>query len=138
MIIDATDLILGRMATKVAKLALEGEPVTIVNCSGAVVSGNKRQILNRFKQKLDMGAPLKGPYFPKYPERIVRRVVRGMLPYKQEKGEKAFKRVMCYRDIPDKLKNEKIETIENAKYTKLPNLKFVRVMEISKFLGAKL
>jgi len=71
MIIDATNLILGRMATYVAKLALEGEKISVVNCSKAVVSGNKKQILKRFKQKRDMGAPLKGPYFPRYPERIV-------------------------------------------------------------------
>ena len=49
MILDATNLILGRMATAVAKKALLGEKIDIVNCENAVISGNKYQILERYK-----------------------------------------------------------------------------------------
>ena len=82
MIIDATNLILGRMAAFAAKKALLGEKVDIINCEKAVVSGSKRDVLARYKQKRER-TTIKGPFFPKVADRFVRRTVRGMLPYKQ-------------------------------------------------------
>jgi large subunit ribosomal protein L13 len=137
MIIDASNLLLGRLAATAAKKALLGEKIDIVNCEKAVISGNKDQILQRFKQKRDMGIPLKGPYPPRMPDRMVRRTIRGMLPYKQEKGRSAFERVMCYIGIPEKFKDKKMETVKEADVEKMPNLKYVSIERISKFLGAK-
>ena len=45
MIIDASNLILGRLATFVAKQALLGEQVFIANCEKSVISGDKANIL---------------------------------------------------------------------------------------------
>ncbi|MBD3313223.1 50S ribosomal protein L13 [Candidatus Woesearchaeota archaeon] len=138
MIIDATDAILGRMATVAAKKALLGEKIDIVNCEKAVVTGSKERILERFKQKRDMGIPLKGPYFPRMPDRIVRRTVRGMLPYKKDKGRKAFQNVMCYIGVPENLKEQKIEKIAEADVSKMPSLKYIYIKDVSRFLGAKI
>lgn len=138
MIIDATDLIVGRMATRVAKKAQLGEEIKIVNCEKAVITGKKGSVLARFKQKRDHGVPLKGPYYPRMPDRIVRRMIRGMLPYKQEKGAKAYKRVKCYIGIPVELEGQKIETIDEADVKKLKNLDYQTIGEISKKLGAKI
>lgn len=138
MIIDATDAILGRIATVAAKKALLGEKVDIVNCEKAVVTGSRDQILARFKQKKDFGIPLKGPYYPRMPDRMVRRAVRGMLPFKKEKGRKAFDRVMCYIGVPDKMKDQKAEKIKEADVSKMPSLKYVYIKDISKHLGAKI
>jgi len=138
MIIDATDMILGRLASHVAKHALLGEKVDIVNCEKAVLSGSKANVLAKFNQKVKRGIPLKGPYYPKMPDRIVRRTIRGMLPYKQEKGRVAYKRVMCYIGIPEEFKDAKLETIPTANISKCPTLKFVKVETVSKFLGAKI
>lgn len=138
MIIDATDSILGRVASFAAKKALSGEKVDIINCENAVITGNKKQILRRFKQKKDMGIPLKGPYYPRTPEMIVRRTIRGMLPYKKGRGKKAYEIIKCYAGIPEKLKNEKAEIIKNANISKLSNLKYVKIKQISRFLGAKI
>ena len=137
MIIDASNLLLGRLAATAAKKALLGEKIDIVNCEKAVVSGNKEKILQRFKQKKSMGIPLKGPYYPRMPDRMVRRTIRGMLPYKKEKGKNAFERVMCYIGVPEKFKDKKMETIKEADVEKMPNLKYVSIGQISKFLGAK-
>jgi len=68
------------------------------------------------------------------PDRFVRRCIRGMLPYKQEKGRKAFKRVMCYIGIPDEFKDKKTETIENCNVSKVPSLKYVYISEICKLM----
>lgn len=138
MIIDATDLILGRMASFAAKKVLSGEEISVVNCENAVVTGNKEQIFRRFKQRRDMGIPLKGPYYPRTPEKIIRRTIRGMLPHKRSRGKKAYGMVKCYVGIPENLKNEKKETIKNANISKLLNLKYVRLKQVSKYLGAKI
>ncbi len=137
MIIDAKDLIVGRLATVVAKKALLGEKVNIINCEHAVITGKRDEIMRSYLQKIHRGVPSQGPYFPKLPDRIVRRVIRGMLPYKQEKGRKAYERVMCYLGVPEIFKDQKAETIKEANVSKLPNLKYVTIGDISKQIGAK-
>ena len=135
MILDANGLIVGRFATIVAKKAMLGEKIEVINCEKAVISGKKEAIMEKYKKARDRGAPLKGPYFPRMPDRFVRRIIRGMLPYKQPKGAQAFKRVMCYSGIPKKFEGKNIETITNANSSKLPTLKKVTVRDICKYLG---
>ncbi len=138
MIVDATDLILGRMAARIAKLSLLGEKIDVINCEKAIITGRKSYLLEKYKQKKNRGIPLKGPYFPRLPDRIVRRTIRGMLPYKQERGREAFKNVMCYAGVPDELKDKKAETFKEANVSKVPSLRYMSVGEISKVLGAKI
>ncbi|MFC1733121.1 50S ribosomal protein L13 [candidate division KSB1 bacterium] len=137
MIIDANNMILGRLATFAAKKALLGEKVDIINCENAVITGDPDTTFAKFKQRRDRGIPLKGPYFPRMPDRIVRRAVRGMLPYKRPRGTAALKKVMCYIEIPEKLKDKKAETIKGADVSKVPSLKYTTVGKLSKLLGAK-
>ncbi|MFW6230537.1 MAG: 50S ribosomal protein L13, partial [Nanoarchaeota archaeon] len=87
------------MATQVAKMLLLGETVVIVNSEKAVITGPKDKVFASFKQKRERGIPLNGPYYPRRPDMIVKRTIRGMLPYKQEKGETAFKRLKCHVSI---------------------------------------
>lgn len=138
MIIDATDLIAGRLATFVAKKALLGEKIDIVNSEKSVMSGTMDSILAKYKRKVDMGTPAKGPFFHRMPDRFLRRIIRNMLPYKQEKGRQALQRIMCHIGIPDSLKEGKPETIEKINASKLPNTRYVQIGKISKLLGAKI
>ena len=138
IIIDATNLILGRMATVVAKKSLLGEEVVLINCSKAVLTGDKKKILAKFKRKREMGAPLRGPYIHRQPDKIVKRTIRGMLPYKQPKGIDAFKRIKCYVNIPESLLDKKAETIPEADVSKVKNTTYLPIGTISKFLGAKI
>jgi len=137
MIIDASNLIAGRIATVVAKKALLGETIDIVNSEKAIVTGSKTQVFARFKQKYNMGIPSKGPFIHRAPERLLRRVVRGMLPYKQARGTDAFKRVMCWRGVPEEFQGKKLETIEGANISKISSLKYVTLGDIAKYLGGK-
>ena len=137
MIIDAKDLILGRMATVAAKKALAGETIDIVNAEEAVVSGSKKWIIADTVRRRDMGIPLKGPYFDRNADRFVRRAIRGMLPYKQEKGRKAFDRIKCHIGVPEQFKDKKAETIASANLSKLPNMKFIKVKELCRLIGGK-
>ena len=135
MIIDGTNLILGRLASYTAKMALEGEQVIIVNSEKVVISGKKDNVYSRYKVKVDRGTPQKGPYFPKQAERLIRRTIRGMLPYRHERGKMAFKRVMCYLGVPEKYKNEKIETVKQADFSRLKTANFVRLEKLSVLIG---
>ena len=138
MIINASDMILGRLASYVAKKALLGEKVDVVNCEKAVLTGNKKSVLADYKRRNERGTrPTKGPFMPKMPDRFVRRCIRGMLPYKQEKGIKAFKRVMCYIEIPDEFKDKQIETIDDFNVSKVPSLKYVYIGEICKLMKGR-
>jgi len=139
MIIDATDLIMGRMAAFTAKKALLGEKIDIVNCEKAVVSGGRHSIFAQYKQRYEVGRnPYKGPFYPKTADRLVRRCVRGMIPYKQGKGKNAFKSVMCYIGVPLQLKGQKFDTVKEAHVSKLKNYKYITIGELSKHLGAKI
>jgi len=77
--IDAKDHVLGRLASYTAKLALEGYEINIVNSEKVVVTGKKEIILEQWKHKiLERGDWYKGPFYPKRPDLILRRVMRGM------------------------------------------------------------
>ncbi len=108
IVIDATDGIFGRIASFAAKQALLGFQVFVVNCEKALVSGGRRNIINEYiEARVRGGSSQKGPYFPKAPERLMKRTIRGMLPYKQGRGEAAFLRVKCYTGVPEDLKTDK-------------------------------
>lgn len=136
-IINAENLIVGRIATIVAKQALLGEEIAIINCEKAVISGKKEDVIAKFKRKQEMGIPAKGPFSPKRSDLIVKRIIRGMLPYKQHKGREAFQRIKCYIGLPEEFNGKESETIEKANVSKMPNLKYVRIETISKIVGTK-
>ncbi|MBU0979563.1 MAG: 50S ribosomal protein L13 [Nanoarchaeota archaeon] len=133
MIINAENLVLGRMATFAAKSALLGETVDVVNCEKAIIIGDPQRVLEKYQQAIKRGIPLKGPYFPRTSDRFVRRVIRGMLPHKQDKGKIAFKRVKCYRGMPKQFEG-KAKTIEGAR-TKMT--KSINVGKLCGLLGGK-
>ncbi|MAG38614.1 50S ribosomal protein L13 [Candidatus Woesearchaeota archaeon] len=136
MIINAKNLILGRLATFVAKKALLGEKISIINSEQAVVVGSKKEILANYKRKRDRGAPLIGPFFPRQPDRFVKRAIRGMLPYKLPRGRIAFENIKCYVGKPEEFK-ENSESINNADVEKITKTSYLTIKSICKFLGGK-
>lgn len=137
MIIDATDLLLGRMASFAAKKALLGEKVDIINCEKAVVSGSKANVIQNYTEKHHRGNTFKGPFYSRKPNMVVRRTVRGMLPWNTSRGVAAYKNVRCYIGAPAEFKDKKTEIIKDASYKKLPNLKYVYLERICRLLGSK-
>ncbi len=135
-VIDADNMVLGRLASVVAKRLLEGEEIVIVNAEKAVIIGNKYYIINKYIERRNIGSVRKGPYYPKMPDRILRRAVRGMLPMKKSSGRAAYKRLRVYMGIPKEFENCDMEKIEEAKNNKLKG--FITLAELSKHLGAKL
>jgi len=118
-VFDAEGLILGRMATQIAKRLLNGDEIVIVNAEKAVISGRKRSKVNEVREFLEVGGVGYGPYHSRRPDRIVRKTVRGMLPFRQPKGKQAYKRLKVFIGVPDDLKKQKMETVGDAQASKL-------------------
>lgn len=133
-VINADGLILGRMASVIAKRLLKGERIVVVNAEKAVVSWKKKSKILEAKEFLEVGYPGKGPIHYRRPDRILRRAVRGMLPYKQPKGKLAYKRLKVFIGIPDELKDAKMETIEEAHAKKLKG-PYLTLGELAREIG---
>lgn len=133
-VIDASGLILGRMSSIIAKRLLQGENIVIINAEKAVISGKRKPVIRERKEFLEVGHPWKGPYHYRRPDRIVRRTIRGMLPYHQSKGKQAYKRLRVYIGIPEEFKDKPHETIPEASSKKL-KCHFITVGELAKEIG---
>ena len=107
----------------------------VVNSEKAIISGKKSTIKNRYKEKREVGTYRKGPFYPRMPDMIVKRTIRGMIPYQTPHGRSAFKRLKCYIGVPREFEGKKFESIKKAE--KLP-ADFVTIEELSKSLGAKI
>jgi len=132
MIVDADGAIAGRLATKIAKELLKGQSVIIINAEKAVITGNPDAIINRYKIKTERGDPNKGPFYPRQPDKLLRRVIRGMLPYKRPKGGAAFRRLQVFNGNPNNLKGEKMsKTIDDIE------CKYLTLKALGNKLGAR-
>jgi large subunit ribosomal protein L13 len=134
VIIDANGLILGRMASSVAKCLLQGESVVILNAEKAAISGKRQHIVQDAKTFLEVGHPRKGPLHPRRPDRIVKKTIRGMLPYRKPKGKAAFKRLRVYLGAPAEFEGKESKTIAEASADKLKS-PYITVGELAKEVG---
>lgn len=134
--IDAKGLILGRMASKVAKRLLTGERINIVNAEEAVISGKRLSTIREAKDFLEVGHFRKGPFHPRRPDAIVKKVIRGMLPRKKPRGRAALKRLRVYIGVPQELRGEERETISEADARNLRG-PYIKVSELARNIGWK-
>jgi large subunit ribosomal protein L13 len=136
MIVDATGLVLGRLASVTAKTLLTGEDVKIVNAEKALITGRKARVYGDYGQARARGSRERGPYFPRRPEMILKRTVRGMLPYKFKRGKDAMARLRIYVGVPRELKGTQFDQPEGAKMRQEGNVLYVELGDLSKRLGA--
>jgi len=128
--INAEDTPLGRVATYAARQALLNKKVVVVNCEKALISGNKEAAIARYKAKIAIGKGKsnQGPFFPRSPEKIMKRTVRGMLPWAIIRGKNALKNIMCYDQIPLEFKDKEMLSFEK------PIMKSITLGELCKLL----
>lgn len=128
-IIDGKNVVMGRLASFVAKEALKGEEIKIVNCDQVLITGNRKTTEREFQNKRKrIGSGQKGPKISRTSEKIVKRAIRGMLPdHREGRGREAFKRIICYNGLPDKFKDTKKITFNHE-----DKLKYIKVKEITK------
>ena len=139
IIIDATNTIVGRLASYAAKHAIKGDHVKVINAEKAVMTGSRAFVLGKYEHaSTERGQIRHGPYIHRRPDMFVRRIIRGMLPHEKTPGQEAFRRVLCYIGVPPELKAAKAEVLgPKTQVSKLVNLKYVTIAELCKHLGAK-
>lgn len=136
-IINAENLLLGRLASIVAKRIMQGEEIRIVNAEKAIVSGRKAEILQKYHQRRTRGSVEGGPFFPRRPDHIMKRSIRGMIPYKTRPGAEAFRRVRTYVGVPEEFAGMEMEIPEDAHRNRLNKPRYLTLETVSQNLGAK-
>ena len=133
VVVDARDCILGRVASQVAERALDGERIAVVNAERAVVTGRREDVIETFQARREQGSD-RGPAYPKRPDRIFKRSVRGMVPHKRPRGREAYENVRVYVGTP--YDEEAAERLPDTSLDRLSNIKFVSLGDVSEALGA--
>ena len=137
VIVNATDHIAGRLASNVAKLLLEGNRVSILNCEKIMISGKNSSIINEYRKFLEIASilhPKHGPFHPRRPDTIISRMIRGMLPRKKTSGIEAHKRLRAYIGTPSEFKSQKKIQFENAKI-KNAHSNYMTMSDLGKTIG---
>jgi large subunit ribosomal protein L13 len=136
VVVDATGLVLGRAASLIAKRLLNGESIVVVNAERSVVTGGHASVVHHYVEARARGSKRTGPHFPRYPDRIFRRTVRGMLPHLKSRGKTAYARLSVHIGVPPELTGTATQTLEGAKAR--PALRApMTLAEITRLLGAR-
>lgn len=117
IVVDATDHIAGRLSSNVAKLLLNGNRVSIVNCDKIMISGTRSNIISEYRDFLEINSInhwKHGPKHPRRPDTIMKRMIRGMLPKEKTSGKEAHKRLRTYIGSPKEVKSLKKIQFEKA------------------------
>jgi len=140
-VIDAADTIMGRLASYAAKELLRGEQVVIINAERCVLSGSKDSILRRYSERRERSSvinPLRfGPKYPRTPDGILRRAVRGMVSFKKPSGRRAYRNLRVYVGRPKELGDDlEVISLPEANLKKLRTPRYMTLGELSRQLGA--
>jgi large subunit ribosomal protein L13 len=140
-VINADGHILGRLASHVAKMLLLNERIIIVNAEKVIISGKKRKIIDHYKERSNIHThtnPIRGPFWPKRADNFVQRTIRGMLPWKKDRGRQAYKRLKVYEGVPEKLNLDE-STFQTFSDASIDNLKgtYIEMSELSQEIGYK-
>ncbi len=139
-VIDGTDKVLGRVGSHVAKLLLKDNNVTILNSEKMVMTGHPHDLVSKYKQLVelkDKANPEHSPYWPRRPDMFVKRVIRGMLPYKRPKGKTAFKKLRVYVGVPATLKDAKLYELKSKSPSEIFETT-LSIQQLTEKLGYKL
>lgn len=134
-IIDADGLVLGRMCSVVAKSLLNGDEIVIVNAEKALISGNRDSMMAEYGRSRNQGKIRKGPFYPRMPDRMLRRTVSRMMHHRKPRGKAAMARLKVFIGVPEEYRETEMETIELARKADLA--KYQTLGEVSRALGAK-
>jgi large subunit ribosomal protein L13 len=134
-VIDADGHVMGRLSSKVAERLLKGEEVIIVNAERAIITGKREMVFAEYKQRKDRGKIMRGPFYPRRADLILKKSVKGMIPFKTPTGREAYKRLKVYVGIPKEYSSAKLEKVEVAIRPRTD--KYVRLGDVSAYLGSK-
>ncbi|WP_287586775.1 50S ribosomal protein L13 [Candidatus Borrarchaeum sp.] len=136
LVINAENKIVGRLSSSVAKRLLLGDKIIIINAEKGIITGDPKSILRKYKGRLQIRtatAPWKGPLHQRMPDRFLRRIIRGMLPWDTPRGRTAYERLKVYMGTPKHLKDVPIESLPKIECKTIR--KKVYLSEICKEIG---
>jgi large subunit ribosomal protein L13 len=137
IIIDATNQILGRLASYAAKRALRGSTVVVLNAEKAVISGRKSNIVEEAMRRLrtrTLASQTTAPVHQRRADLYFRRVVRGMLPWKKAKGKAAFHRVLVFVGVPEEYSAKSAFKVPGADASKLTS-PYITLQDLASEIG---
>jgi large subunit ribosomal protein L13 len=139
IIVDITNCIAGRTCSRISKLLLEGNKVSVINAEKAMISGNRYKTIDTYKEDLEISSvtnPIHGPFHPRRPDTILTKMVRGMIPKRKASGIEAFKQLRVYIGVPEKLSREESKIFEDCRIRK-PESYYITVGDVAKQIGWK-
>ncbi|MCX6772362.1 MAG: 50S ribosomal protein L13 [Candidatus Micrarchaeota archaeon] len=103
VVIDADGAVIGRLGARISKLLLAGNQVEVINAEKSVMLGSlpaaKERFLSRRHQK-NKRNPEESPHWPRSPHLLLRRMIRGMLPWSSQRGRDAYHRLKVTAGSP--------------------------------------
>ena len=142
VVVDCKDHLLGRLAAKIAKEILNGQHIVCVrteeiNITGSLIRNRLKYMI--FLRKRKNTNPKKGPFHYRSPSKILWRTIRGMLPHKTTRGEKALSRLKLFEGCPPPYDKKKKVIVPDAfRITRLrPGRRFCVLGDLSKQVGWK-
>uniref|UniRef100_A0A7C1CEF1 Large ribosomal subunit protein uL13 n=1 Tax=Thermofilum adornatum TaxID=1365176 RepID=A0A7C1CEF1_9CREN len=121
IVIDGAGHIAGRLASVIAKELLKGEKIVVVNAEKIILTGKPQRVVEKYRKrwvewKTYYNPDKRGPKYPKTPDRLFKRMVRGMLPKEKAMGREALKRLYVYIGTPSEYTNTNKVKIPDALY----------------------
>jgi len=139
IVVDGSNCISGRLCSKVSKLLLQGNRVSVVNAEKVMVSGNRYEVIESYKKRLEVSSvtnPINGPFHPRRPDTIITKMIRGMVPKRKSSGIESFKRLRVYIGVPNELKNSTLKIFDDAKITRQESF-YISMSDVAKQIGWK-
>jgi len=134
-VLDASGQIVGRFSSAVAKRLLNGEEIVVVNAEKALITGSKAWLMEEFHHRRDRGSQRMGPFYPRRPDRMLHRSIRGMLPNQQPRGRAALKRLRVYVDVPVAYRDQPLERVAGA--DRVTTARYMTLEQIARRLGGE-
>jgi large subunit ribosomal protein L13 len=138
VVVDATNHIAGRLASNVAKLLLQGQRVTVVNCEKIMMSGKRETQIREYREFLEINSIINykhGPVHYRRPDTLMAKMIRQMLPFdRKPSGKIAYAKLRTYIGAPNDTKPiEKIQ-FEKALITRAAS-NYTPLAEICRVIG---
>jgi len=134
--IDFSNMILGKAASKTAKLLLNGESIVVLHAEKAVVRGTKKGILEKFLRRYGWRAKgnpqTHGPKMSRLPNHLVFFSIKHMLP-SNARGKSAQDRLTVCLGFPKRFEKTSVEKWSEIENTE--KKKFLTMAQISEELG---
>ena len=133
IVIDASGLVVGRLAAQCAKKALTGHEIKIYNIGKAVLSGNPKQIVEVYRKRrtmTDHANPENAAKWPRRPYFFFKKILSGMMPASR-RGKQALALVKAY--VGSNV--EKCAGVKRVKHSSKLGFKFISLQQLCNDLG---